>query len=199
MSRVDESGMVQFVIKVYRPTSRFPKGGQMSQFLEKLKIGDKLSISGPVGKIKYLGNGRFYNIKNKQLKFAKKITFIAGGTGITPFYQILQHINDNQAKQKNNLKIKLLFANKSSKDILLRKELNKLAEKGLIDDLKFCLDKVDEENWEGFEGFVEKDMLSKFLWENTKDHIILMCGPPMMCDGITDALDELDYQNYLQY
>ena len=62
ISRIDETGMIQFVIKVYKPTSRFPKGGQMSQFLEKLKVGESLYISGPVGKHKYLGNGRFYSI-----------------------------------------------------------------------------------------------------------------------------------------
>ena len=100
ISRVDETGMVRFVIKVYRPTKRFPKGGQMSQYLANLKVGDNLYISGPVGKCKYMGNGRFFQIPQKKMVFAKKITFIAGGTGITPFYQLLQHINDNDEKKK---------------------------------------------------------------------------------------------------
>jgi NAD(P)H-flavin reductase len=199
ISRVDETGMVRFVIKVYRPNKRFPKGGLMSQYLANLKVGDKLFMSGPVGKCKYLGNGRFYKIPQKKLMFAKKITFIAGGTGITPFYQLLQHINDNNEKTRNNLKVKLLFANKSSKDILLRKELTQMAANKTIDDLKFCLDKVDEEGWEGFEGFVNQKMLSGFLWENTNDHIVLMCGPPLMCNDIMDALDEMKYENYIQY
>lgn len=171
----------------------------MSQYLAGLKIGDELGISGPVGKHKYLGNGRFYRVVQKKLISAKKFTFIAGGTGITPFYQLLQHINDKGEKTRNGIKTKLLFANKSSKDILLRTELTQMAEKKIIDDLKFCLDKVDEENWAGFEGFVDKKMLEGFLWGNSKDHLVIMCGPPMMCSGIEDALDELGYENYVQY
>lgn len=171
----------------------------MSQYLANLKVGDNLYISGPVGKCKYMGNGRFYQIPQKKMVFAKKITFIAGGTGITPFYQLLQHINDNDEKTKNNLKIKLLFANKSSKDILLRQELTKMADKGIIDDLKLCLDKVDEEGWTGFEGFINKNMLEGFLWENTSDHVVIMCGPPLMCNDIMDGLEELNYPNYIQY
>lgn len=95
--------------------------------------------------------------------------------------------------------MKLLYANKSSKDILIREELTKMAENGTIDDLKFCLDKVDEEGWTGFEGFVNKDMLSKFLWPNSSDHLVLMCGPPLMCNDIVDGLDELGYEKYIMY
>lgn len=171
----------------------------MSQYLAGLKVGDQVSISGPVGKQKYLGNGRFYRVIQKKLVSAKKFTFIAGGTGITPIYQLLQHINDKNEKNRNNIKTKLLFANKSSKDILLRKELNQLDDRNIIDELKLCLDKVDEEGWTGFEGFVDKKMLEGFLWGNTKDHLVVMCGPPMMCSGIVDALEELGYENYIQY
>ena len=171
----------------------------MGQYLAKLNLGDKLFISGPVGKHKYLGNGRFFKLLQKKMVFAKKFTFIAGGTGITPIYQILQHINDKNEKKKNNIKVKLLYANKSCKDILIRKELTEMANNGIIDDLKFCLDKVDEEGWTGFEGFVNKEMLSGFLWENSKDHLVVMCGPPLMCNDIVDGLDELNYENYIIY
>lgn len=105
ISRVDETGMVRFIIKVYFPTERFPKGGELSQYLFKLKEGDKLFISGPVGKHKYLGNGRFFSNVTKKLSYGKKLTFIAGGTGITPFYQLLNHINDKNEKDRLGMKV----------------------------------------------------------------------------------------------
>ena len=191
--------MVRFIIKVYMPNKRFPKGGQLTQFIAKKKVGDTLEISGPVGRCRYLGNTMFMQTSSKTTFKARKITFIAGGVGITPFYQLLIHMNDNNEKFDNDMKIKLLFANKSSKDIILRKELNLLKEKKIIDDLKFCLDKVDEPNWKGFEGYIQKPMLEEFLWDNTPDHYVIMCGPPMMCTGIINALDELKYENYYKY
>lgn len=191
--------MIRFIIKVYRACERFPRGGQLTQYIEKKKVGEFLKISGPVGKCKYLGKGKFKKVTNNQLIVAKKISFIAGGTGITPFYQILQHLNDNNEKFDNDIKIQLLFANKSSKDIILRKELENLEKKNIIDDLKLCLDKADEDNWKGYEGFVEKPMLKKFLWEKSDDHCVIMCGPPRMNSGIIMALDDLEYENYFTY
>merc|ERR1712061_915089 len=35
-------GCVKFVIKAYRPTKRFPRGGKMSQYLDSLSIGDTM-------------------------------------------------------------------------------------------------------------------------------------------------------------
>ena len=191
--------MVKFIIKVYRPCERFPEGGQLTQYIDELKVGDELEISGPIGKCKYYGSGKFFRTTDKEIFFTKKISFIAGGTGITPFYQLLQHLNDNEDKKKNGLKVQLLFANKSSKDIILRKELEKLKNEKIIDDLKLCLDKADEENWDGYEGFIEEPMLKKFLWEKSDDHYIIMCGPPRMNSGIIMALDNMGYENYYCY
>jgi len=47
------------LIKVYRKNThpKFPEGGILSQYLESLKVGDKIQISGPLGKLSYHGNG----------------------------------------------------------------------------------------------------------------------------------------------
>lgn len=50
---------------------------------------------------------------------------IAGGTGVTPCYQVAQAILKDPA---DNTKISLVFGNLSEDDILLRKELDELAE-----------------------------------------------------------------------
>ena len=86
VSQINEKGVVVFVIKIYRKTDEFPKGGKMSQALEHLNAGDKVKMEGPKGLLSYIGNGNFL-IKNKPVK-KTKIGMIAGGTGLTPIYQV---------------------------------------------------------------------------------------------------------------
>lgn len=91
ISMVKDQTFVDFLIKIYRknPKSKFPEGGQMTQYLEKMKTGDTMLMSGPHGRLTYEGCGRF-SIRNKLSTIVKtKIGHIAGGTGITPIYQIL--------------------------------------------------------------------------------------------------------------
>ncbi|KAJ0406856.1 hypothetical protein P43SY_008878 [Pythium insidiosum] len=67
----------------------------MSQHLDSLKIGDTIEVSGPKGKLTYVGKGEIH-IKHRvkdsapEIRRAKKIAMIAGGTGITPMLQIIR-------------------------------------------------------------------------------------------------------------
>jgi nitrate reductase (NAD(P)H) len=83
------------LVKVYFKNvhPNFPEGGLMSQYLYEMEIGQSISLRGPFGKLKYLGDGNF----EKLIKFkprtvesinAKHLVFLAGGSGITPFYQV---------------------------------------------------------------------------------------------------------------
>lgn len=57
-----DKNTVDFVIKVYRPTDEFPEGGKMTRYLESLNVGDEVKMKGPLGRIRYSGNGLF-NVK----------------------------------------------------------------------------------------------------------------------------------------
>jgi nitrate reductase (NAD(P)H) len=81
-SSIHERGHVDFVIKIYRKCEQFPNGGLMTQHLESMNIGDKLSIEGPRGRLAYFGDGNF--VIDKKEKKKTRIGMIAGGTGITP-------------------------------------------------------------------------------------------------------------------
>ena len=52
-------GHVDILIKVYRPCPEFPKGGAITQQLEKLKEGETVEMIGPCGKTEYKGRGVF--------------------------------------------------------------------------------------------------------------------------------------------
>jgi nitrate reductase (NAD(P)H) len=86
ISRINQKGHVDFVIKVYRAGGhpKFPEGGIMSQYLESMKLGDTIKMEGPKGRLKYEGYGKFH--LSKKIAVKKNIGCVAGGTGITPCY-----------------------------------------------------------------------------------------------------------------
>merc|ERR1719370_714677 len=59
ISSDDDLGFVDLLIKVYLPNERFPEGGKMTQHLNKMQLGDTISVSGPKGRIIYQRNGNF--------------------------------------------------------------------------------------------------------------------------------------------
>ena len=50
---VSRKSFVDFVIKIYRANvhPKFPEGGKMTQYLEKLNVGDSMLMNGPKGKL----------------------------------------------------------------------------------------------------------------------------------------------------
>ena len=59
--------------------------------------------------------------------FASHISMIAGGTGITPMYQVIQAVLKGSRAGRDATRLSLLYANVSPDDILLRDELDALA------------------------------------------------------------------------
>ena len=71
----------------------------MSQFLNDMKIGESINVRGPFGKLKYLGDGNFEKLIKYKPKTTIKLKFdhlicLAGGSGITPFYQVIKIISN---------------------------------------------------------------------------------------------------------
>ncbi|KAI5702691.1 hypothetical protein M8J75_003112 [Diaphorina citri] len=58
----EHHGYMDLVVKVYFKNvhPKFPDGGKMSQFLENMKVGEPINVSGPRGRLAYLGNGEFH-------------------------------------------------------------------------------------------------------------------------------------------
>eukprot|EP00483_Globobulimina_turgida_P012752 UN12776 len=100
----------------------------MTQKLNGLAINEYVQCKGPLGNIHYDGAshlritegiGKFRDIN------VNKIGMLAGGTGITPMYQILKSINQN--KEEDQTQISLIFSNKTENDILLKDELYEMS------------------------------------------------------------------------
>jgi len=106
-----------------------------------------------------------------------EVALIGGGSGITPLYQVLNHALSNKS---NNTKFKLLYANVTEKDILLREELEALQKKHPKHfEIVFVL-RNPSEGWKGPTGFISADLVKKYISPPTlQDKIkILICGSP---------------------
>jgi len=158
----------------------------MTQYLEKLPIGEYVKMEGPKGKLEYAGCGNFYI--NKKYTLKKNIGMVAGGSGITPMFQIIQAI----VRNKDKVHVSLLFGNKSEKDILIREELEQLHE-DYPDrfSLNYVIDSPEHpDTWKYETGYVTKEMLEKYMPKAANDSIILTCGPEIMNKLVKEFLPD---------
>ncbi|CCH40851.1 NADH-cytochrome b5 reductase 2 [Wickerhamomyces ciferrii] len=159
----DQKGQIEFVIKRY-PTGKF------GNHLFSLKENDTVTFKGPVRKWEWTPN-QFENV-----------TLIGGGSGITPLWQILHEITKNPEEKT---KVNLVYGNKTPEDILLKKDLDAIAEK-FSDRVKvhYFVDKPVD-GWKGETGFITKDWLSKNVPHPDNSHQVFVCGPPPLYEAIS--------------
>ena len=74
-----------------------------------MKVGDSVEFKGPFKKFEYTANMKKY------------IGMVAGGSGITPMLQLIEKILSNP---RDNTEVRLIFANRSPDDVLLKDRLD---------------------------------------------------------------------------
>jgi len=205
-------GHFDLVVKVYRANEhpRFPDGGKMSQWLAALVPGeDTVDVKGPVGHFEYLSAGRYLLNRQPCALPARSISLIAGGTGITPCWAVLRAVlseengggggggndGDDEQPQQPPVKLALLYANQTEDDILLREELEALAEQHPDRfSLYYTLDRPPETGWTHGKGFIDEAMCRKALLPPGEGAIVAMCGPPPMIKfACVPSLEKMGY------
>ncbi|XP_008794525.2 nitrate reductase [NADH]-like [Phoenix dactylifera] len=194
-SPVDEVGHFELLIKIYfkGENPKFPNGGLMSQHLESLPMGSILDIKGPLGHIEYAGRGHF--LINGKPRFAARLAMIAGGTGITPVYQVIQAVLRDQPEDRTEMH--LVYANRTEDDILLRDELDGWAREH-PDQLKVWYvvgEAKRNEEWRYSTGFVTESILREHIpMGGSEDTLALACGPPPMIQfAVLPSLEKMNY------
>lgn len=121
---------------------------------------------------------------------------VAGGTGITPMYQVAAAILKDPS---DATQLSLVFGNVSEDDILLRAELEDLAaaHPGRFK-VYHVLNKAPP-GWAGGEGFVTKDVLAARLPPPGEGTLVLRCGPKPMNDAVKGHLDALGHAEEAQF
>ncbi len=148
---------LEFIIKIYTPHNHVTKQ------LLLLKKEDELILHDVFGAIAYKGEG----------------VFIAGGAGVTPFISIFRDLHSKK-KIGNN---KLIFANKTKDDIILKQEFKDLLGDNFINIL----------SKEKSNGYAHGEITEAFLKENIGDSskYFYVCGPPPMIEAIEEDLKHL--------
>lgn len=165
VSDTDAEGHIDFIVK------RYPNG-PMSEHLHNMAVGQRLDIKGPIPKYPWAPNKH------------EHVAMIAGGTGITPMYQVAKAIFKNP---EDKTKVTLVFGNISEDDILLRHELHELENTYPQRFRAFYVLDNPPENWQGGKGYVTKELLKTVLPEPKEGEKIkiFVCGPPGMYKAIS--------------
>lgn len=186
INRVEQPGFVDLLVKVYLPSPQFPEGGQLTQYINTLQVGDFMTMDGPKGKLEYMGQGLFRFVKQGLSKRFRKVSMVAGGTGIAPCYQLMLHM----LEEEQGYEITLIFANRTPADILMKEELDRFEDMGVK--IVYTVDRADAD-WKGYTGFVTKKMIAESLSAPAESHLMLYCGPRPMNKELRKALLELGH------
>ena len=113
--------------------------------------------------------------------------------------QLLHSIFDHPVTslKNRNLNVKLIYANQTPGDILVREELESLAARFPERfQLHYTVDRVEgsADDWKHSVGFVTTEMVEKHLTFGNGSTQFLMCGPPPMIKfACVPALKALGY------
>lgn len=180
-SAEDAAGYFELLVRIYfrgeHPS--FPAGGTMTQHLDSLPLGAAVEIKGPVGHIEYAGKGRF--LVDGKARPARRVAMIAGGTGITPVYQVIRAV---MREEEGVETVDLVYASRSEEEVLLREELDGWArERPERFKVWYVVGKVTE-------GVLRE----RILTGGDEGSLALVCGPPGMVKGVVlPALEKMGY------
>ncbi len=161
----------------YVLTIKLVEGGLMSQYIfDTWTVGSSVEVSAPAGNFEY-----------QELRDAKKVICLAGGSGITPFVSMANAIADGD----EDFEMTLLYGSRNEENILFKNELDELAAK--CDKIKVIHVLSDEsaETGDGFEkGFITAELIKKYAPANEK-YSIFLCGPQQMYAFVDKELEKL--------
>ena len=161
----------------YVLTIKLVEGGLMSQFIfDTWTVGKAVEVSAPSGNFEY-----------QELRDAKKVICLAGGSGITPFVSMANAIADGD----EDFDMTLIYGSRDVQNILFKDELDALAAK--CDKIKVVhvLSDEDAKAGEGFEkGFITAELIKKYAPANEK-YSIFLCGPQQMYAFVDKELEKL--------
>lgn len=133
--------------------------------------GQRLDMKGPLPKFPWTANKHSH------------IALIAGGTGITPMYQLCRAIFKNP---EDKTKVTLVFGNIKEEDILLKKEFEELENTYPQRFKAFYMLDQPPEGWMQGKGYITEELLKTVLPAPKDEGIkIFVCGPPGLYKAVS--------------
>lgn len=172
-SNNSDPGRLELVIKLY------DDGLLTGQYLARLRVGDLVEFRGPKGAMRY------------RRGWAPRLGMVAGGTGITPMYQLIRAICEDPA---DLTEVSLIYANRSEEDILLRDELDRFARLYPRNFRVWYLLDRPAAGWPFGSGYVTEELMAERLPSADEGSKVLLCGPPGMVKAAKGSLAQLGFQ-----
>lgn len=176
VSNDGDRGVLDLVVRVY------PDGLLTGRYLANLAVGDEVLFRGPKGAMRY------------RRGLCRKVGMLAGGTGITPMYQLIRAICEDP---RDTTEVSLVYACRAEGDILLRDELEAFARRypGNLRSVHYLLDDPPAEGWAYGTGYVTKEVMAeRFPDPREEGSKVMLCGPPGMVNAAKKGLVELGYE-----
>jgi ferredoxin-NADP reductase/Na+-translocating ferredoxin:NAD+ oxidoreductase RnfD subunit len=148
--------LVQLGVRFYKPGSSFKRA------LHATSTGAKITAGHIAGDFTLPSDRR------------QKLTFIAGGIGITPFRSMLKYLLDTQQRRD----IVLLYANRAPADIAYRDVLSE-AQAKLGVKIVYTLTEAAPRDWTGSTGRIDAQMIRKAV-PDYRERVFYLSGPPAM-------------------
>lgn len=152
---------------------RTANGFASDYILDNWQVGTKVKLSGPLGE--------FYH---QELRDAKQVVALAGGSGITPFYSMAEAIADGT----EDFSLTIIYGSRTKDAILLGQELEAVAQRsgGKVK----VVHVLSHEDAPGCEkGFLTAELIAKYAPEG--DYSVYVCGPKAMYSFLDQELPKL--------
>ncbi len=146
------------------------EGGFASTYMHSLKPGDRLHVSGPMG--------RFLFTEPPD----SDIVFLATGTGVSPLRSMIRRAFETGT----NKEMWLFFGARTEKEIIWRQEFERLTKQH---ENFHYIPVLSREQWPGETGYVQDVMKRKFADYTGKDYYI--AGVKPMVEQVAALLQEL--------
>ena len=152
------------------------ENGLVSKYLHDRQVGDTVLMSGPNT------GGHWVD------RTAKRVGFVAGGSGITPMISIIRWILANGL----DVDMSLIFANKAEADIIFRDEWEANAREHANFHVYHALEQPPV-GWTQGRGRITEEMLRAHLPSPGPETAVFLCGPPLMLDALEKMLKDVGY------
>jgi predicted ferric reductase len=162
---VPPGGAISFTIK--------DLGNWSGEVVPNIQPGEKMWVDGPHG------------VLSADREQGMGYVLISGGIGVTPLYSMCQTF----AERGDVRPVLLFYGARNFDELIFREELEALKESMNLQVI-FVLSEPGDD-WQGEKGFIDADILQRYLPEQYKRFAYFICGPEPLMDAMEQALPEL--------
>ncbi|KAI0327001.1 hypothetical protein GY45DRAFT_48029 [Cubamyces sp. BRFM 1775] len=187
----EEDGTFDLLVKTYFPLEgeTMSPGGTISNYLDCMEEGEEIDIRGPSGGILYKGHGIF-DIEGTSYWFAK-VNLIAGGSGVTPHWQLIHAILSDPTDETC---VSLIDSNKAYDDIWMRDTLSDYAERHSAQFKLWHVLTNAPQDWQYSRGRLDRGAMEQHLYSCEEGVGTFVCGPVGLVEDLAlPALREMGF------